>query len=553
MISENIRGRTQKVGDFIYNRVHIFINSLKRIDRYNNKSIFLFLFIASFFIFGHSLMFDFFIFDDYVHIFGNRNFDKSNFLKLFNHLERPFIPLTYVVWGIVSFLVDKTNAFYFHFLNIAFHSLNSFLVFIWLKEIFRVFNFPFDLKKITTASFLGAMIFLLHPLKVESVVWVSAFKDILSFNLGIMSFILFLKSKERLSYLLFSLILMILGGLAKPNVVILFAFFLLFDIFFFKADKKRICLYIGISFIVSYFLFLYYQKSLIFNGLLVMPSFFGAVSMAARITTFYLTKIIFPFSLSFDYGLNFLTLDPDIKVYLSLLLILGLTVFVGWRVMNKKELDIFSFSIVLFFILLFPVLGFMPFIFQNISTVADRFTYFPSLAISLMVAVLYANFFSKTEKRKSATAIYLCILACLSVVQVSRWKSSESILTHSFNINNKSYPTAMALGTIAEKEKRWSNALDYYTRAYQIKLGDLHSYEKMIQIHKLLVSDEHVLISLYRQHIDDLFKTPPIVFKLLIEAYLRKGDKKNAVKYFKVFKRDIPSSSLIKELKSKIK
>ena len=498
-------------------------------------------------------MFNFFIFDDYIHVFGNHNFDKSNLTKLFQYLERPFIPLTYMVWGMVSFFLDKSNAFYFHFLNITFHSLNSFLVFVWIKEIFRVLNLSLDMKKITMASFLGAMIFLLHPLRVESVVWVSGFKDILSFNLGIISFILFLRSKENFSYLLYALAVMILGGLAKPHVVILFVFFLLFDIFFFKADKKRILLYVATFFVLSLFLFLYYKRSLIFNGLLIMPSFFGAISMAARVVAFYLAKILFPFYLSFDYGLNFLVLDPDIKVYLSLLLLLGLATFVTWKIISTKKLDVFSFSMILFFILLFPVMGFMPFIFQNISSVADRFTYFPSLAISLLAAALYIYFFSKTEKRKSLVVIYICFLACLSILQVSRWRSSENILSYSFNINNGSYPLAMALGTITEKKRQWSRSLDYYTKANEIKPEDLHSYKKIIQIHKLLGSAENILVSIYKSRIDRLLETPPIVFELLIEIYLRRGDRKNAVKYFQRLERVNPDAPQIKELKSKIK
>ncbi|MCY4523423.1 MAG: hypothetical protein OXB84_01660, partial [Halobacteriovoraceae bacterium] len=462
--------------------MHDFFALLKKIDIYKNSSIIFFIFLSSFIVFGHSLTFGFFIFDDYTHILGNYNFDQSSFLKIFKHLERPFIPLTYLIWGVISYFFGKDNAFYFHLLNLVFHSLNAFLVFIWIKEFFRVLNVSIDEKKIIIASFVGAMLFLLHPLKVESVVWISGFKDILSFNLAILSFILFLKSKNNILYLFYSLGMLGLAGFAKPNVVILILFFFLFDFFHFKMNKKRGMLYLGMFLAFSLFVFFYYKGSLEFGNFLVMPNFFATVSMASSVIVFYIIKFIWPVSLSFDYGLHFEALKPDIKIYLSVLFVLAISLFVLWRFKNNKKNDTISISIILFFILLLPVLGFMPFLFQNISTVADRFMYFPSLAISFLCATLYLAFFEKKDNRRSMAVFYIFLLACLSITQSFKWKTDERILTHSFNINKDSYPLAMALATIAEKEKKLDRALDYYRKANRIKPSDMHSYGKILKL-----------------------------------------------------------------------
>ena len=520
---------------------------LLNLNFFSNMNVFFFFLFLTILIYGRSLFFDFFIFDDYNHIHENPNFG-DDFSKIFDHFTRPFAPLTYFVWGILAWFFGKENPLPFHTLNIIFHSLNSFFVFMWIKKVFQVFKL-FE-KKAVLAAFVGAVVFLIHPQKVEAVVWISSFKDLLGFNLGILAFIFFLHSKANLSSFILSLAMVCLAALAKPNMIILIVPFFILDVLRNGINEKKFFMYGGLFLLSICFLFLYYQKAMI-SHLAVMPHFFGVVSMATISLIFYLSKFLIPFEFSFDYGFSFPNLIPDIKL-MSLMLVAFFLLcflvfsFIRWR----GEKGLFSLSAALYLILLFPVLGFMPFIFQNISTVADRYAYLPSLACSLFVSGIWYFFVFKNWMRKGIAFLCLTVLAVIGVLQTDKWRDSKSILTHSLKVNKKSYASAMALGEIAETEKKWTEAFFYYKKANGINPVDFNAWLKIIFYHKKFGTGDDVLASLYQERIDSGYKSSPLIFKLLINYYLDSKKNDAALKYFELFRRFFPESEYVGELQT---
>ena len=204
----------------------------------------------------------------------------------------------------------------------------------------------------------------------------------------------------------------------------------------------------------------------------------------------------------------------------------------------------------LYLVLSFPVLGFMPFIFQNISTVADRYAYLPSLAFSLFIAGVWYFFVFKTWMRKGIATLCLTGLAIIGVWQTDKWKDSKSILTHSLSVNKKSYVSAMALGEIAETEKKWSEAFFYYKKANRINPVDFNAWFKMIFYHKKFGSGDDLLASLYQERIDSGYQSSPLIFKHLINYYLDNKKNDTALKYFELFKRFYPESDYLEELQT---
>ena len=81
-------------------------------------------------------------------------------------------PLTWLSLMLdVSFFGPKAGGF--HFTNVAFHAANSVLVFLLLRLLTGAF----------WRSAMVAALFALHPLRVESVAWVTERKDVLSLSL----------------------------------------------------------------------------------------------------------------------------------------------------------------------------------------------------------------------------------------------------------------------------------------------------------------------------------------------------------------------------------
>ena len=163
----------------------------------------------------------FILVDDHVHITENPRFQPVSLANLKALWTKPheglYIPVTYTLWG---GLVKLNERFYgslkpvtFHLVNLFLHIANTWLVFANL--LLLAFS--------PIAAFIGALFFALHLAQVESVAWISGFKDLLSTFFGLLSLWSFVsfsqnlkKSRYRLATALF-----ILALLSKPSAVAL--------------------------------------------------------------------------------------------------------------------------------------------------------------------------------------------------------------------------------------------------------------------------------------------------------------------------------------------
>ena len=124
--------------------------------------------------FSPALQNDFVNYDDAKYIANNpviKTLSWPNIQAMFSqviiHIHQ-YHPLTLLTWAIEYHFVKLTPRTYI-FDNIILHWANTLLVF-W---------FAHQLTKKTGAAFLAALLFSLHPLRVESVVWITERKDVL--------------------------------------------------------------------------------------------------------------------------------------------------------------------------------------------------------------------------------------------------------------------------------------------------------------------------------------------------------------------------------------
>jgi 4-amino-4-deoxy-L-arabinose transferase-like glycosyltransferase len=109
-----------------------------------------------------------------------------------------------------------------HLVNLAFHILNTVLLFIVLKSMTGVF----------WRSALVAALFGLHPLHVESVAWISERKDVLCAFFMLLSLLSYgyYVSRRKHGHYFSALFLFALGLMAKPMIVTFPFALLLLDI-----------------------------------------------------------------------------------------------------------------------------------------------------------------------------------------------------------------------------------------------------------------------------------------------------------------------------------
>ncbi len=148
-----------------------------------NRAASVLVFAITFLVFSPALNYEFLNWDDDHLIQQNpqiQRLDAEGVVSMFTSycvgnytpLERLSCAVDWRVWGM--------NPWGFHFTNILLHSLNAVLVYFLALRIFlRAFEIPSS-TSIRWAAACAALAFALHPLRVESVVWISERRDVLS-------------------------------------------------------------------------------------------------------------------------------------------------------------------------------------------------------------------------------------------------------------------------------------------------------------------------------------------------------------------------------------
>ena len=189
----------------------------------------LLLIVAIILIYFPALNYDFIGLDDDELVVRNLDIKVFNLERIWHLVKRHYITL-YVPVTMLSYAIDyqiwRLTAFGFRFTNIVIHFLNALLVFYLIRLI----------HKKTLIALLVSLIFAVHPVQIESVVWIAERKNVLSTWFLLLSIISYWEATVQINrehkWLLISLGLFILGLLSKPSVVVFPIIIFLINYFF---------------------------------------------------------------------------------------------------------------------------------------------------------------------------------------------------------------------------------------------------------------------------------------------------------------------------------
>jgi len=201
---------------------------------------YLFIVGLGFFVYLNGL-FGAFVWDDINQIQNNTYiYSISNFFKFFlggtfsqnnSHLAGLYYrPLMSTVFSLIySFFGPQV--FFFHFFQVSIHILNSLLIFVFLKKFIK-----------KPIAFFSSLVFLIHPINVESVSYISMTQDPLFFLFGIIALLIFQKKTIKTGQMALISFFLFLSILSKETgvlfgILILLYFFTLKKINFFQTFK----------------------------------------------------------------------------------------------------------------------------------------------------------------------------------------------------------------------------------------------------------------------------------------------------------------------------
>jgi protein O-mannosyl-transferase len=376
---------------------------------------------------------------------------------------------------------------FLHRTNIALHVANAALLFAILGWATRAW----------TRSFFTAELFAIHPLHVESVVWVAERKDVLSAFFGLAAIGVYVAYARRPSILRYGLLFasFALSLLAKPMWVTLPVLLLLLDVWplgrlawpFSLQGKSRTkprtwlrrarprlvekLPLLGLSLASS--LITYRAQS--FGGAVSSELDVGTRAANALVSLVqYLEKAALPVNLAVYYPYQ-LPIGTR-PVVLSVAALIVLTV-AAWRLRRRSPSVLVGW--LWYLIALLPVIGLLQ---VGTQAIADRYTYVP------LVGIFFAAVWGVSElggwlriPSAALAAFGAATLVALSVqarAQVLVWKDERTLFEHTLAVAGGSSTAYNSLGVFEAHagnfdaaEKDFRAAKQYFPEIYQVPLN----------------------------------------------------------------------------------
>lgn len=427
--------------------------------------------LLAFVIFLPALTNDFVTWDDDRFISENKDItsmDPYFFKWIFTNLKAQWAPLRwlshaidYKLWGL--------NPAGHHLTSVILHALNTFLVVVLVAKLFacaRPTHSPslsgedtrHFMRKALVAGTVTGLVFAVHPLRVESVAWVSARKDVLYAFFTLASLLFYLKyatvtrKKETGIYYLLSLFSFIMAVMSKAMAFTLPFVFIILDMYPLKRInvrsffKNRGVLIEKIPFfivsIASIIITLSAHEEMDAVVSLQNSPLLERIPVVFKSLSFYLTKMVWPSNLApfhpYPTGISFLTFE-----YIgSFILVTAITVFCifSWRRGRSIWIAVWAY----FVITLLPVLGIVR---VGAYFAAERYTYMPSIGLFLLIGVGVSLLWEKADRKEhvfllnkkliiSICTLTIALLSIITVRQTRVWK--DSIALWSFELER--YP-----------------------------------------------------------------------------------------------------------------
>ncbi len=405
--------------------------------------------IATLLVYYRSLFFPYISWDDPEMIFKNKDVIHFKVLSFFSdHYVGNYIPLTMLSHAI-AWALFKGNVFGYHVLNLGLHLFNGYLVYQLSLKLFKE-------KKIASTA---VVLFLLHPLQIESVNWLSEFKTLgytCFFLLGSLAYLNYLSTKLN-KHLIITAGYFIASCLFKPSAVIFPLCLICFDIFIHRSFHWRYVIN-KIPFLFISLLFglinLKTQAADQFINYAHSFPFYERISNAGYALVKYTQLFLAPFNLSVIYPF------PEKTINVILLgSITFIAIVVALILLNKKQAAT-PLAILLFIIFnLILVLQFVPF---GEVLYADRYMYLPLVGFAWLFAYLISNF---KLNGFIIPIILLLALGATTYMRSEKWKNSITLYEDII----KKYPdNFLALNSLGVENMMKNNddkAYLYFNRA----------------------------------------------------------------------------------------
>ena len=431
-------------------------------------------------------------------------------------------PLTWFSYALDYQFYGGLSLWGYHLSNNILHAINGVLVFVLVLTILGLVypaSETFSMKRdddSLVAALMAASLFVVHPQNVESIAWVAERKNLLSqlfMMLSLLSYVKYATASQavKLKWYLLTLGMFFLAVLSKPMAVTFPAVLLLADVYPLRRTsllKPGLCsidqqtnLRLFIEKIPFFLLTLVLVLATLKaqeTAILEMPILQRVVN-ATHSTILYLENFVFPISLNPHYPYFVVTgVASALKALLVILVfsVITMTAIFAWR----KQKPAFIIAWLFYLGTLVPVLGLVT---VGAQGAADRYTYFPTLVLYLLLAAgiyLVLKGGSKLKKILLYTAVVsvVFLFAFKTSQQIRVWQNEHSLWSYVIELDPDNMFANNNLGIV------YKNNAEYEQAALHFEAGDEDSLRPGSMLGWQAVTYMH--LGRYKEAIDVLVK-----------------------------------------------
>jgi tetratricopeptide (TPR) repeat protein len=394
-----------------------------------------------------------------------------------------WIPLTWMTFG-VDYLLWGMNPFGYHLTSLLLHTANA-VVFYFVALRLLGLALPGHRERspvgLRVAAGLAALLFAIHPLRVESVAWATERRDVLSGLFYLLAVLAYLRAHEREErgrrWYWGAVGLCACALLSKSMAVSLPVVLVLLDVYplrrlggtagWWSREARRVYAekipFVLLAAAASAITFVAHVRLPDNMAPLLDINVVERLAISAYSLSFYLWKTVAPFHLIPFYPIPD-PLDPletgFVVSYGAVLMLSALALVLRRRVPGLAV--VWSAYVVI----LLPVLGLS----QNGSQLAaDRYTYLAGLGWAILVGAALLSWWPRIPF--GSTGLAVCAVIFLGVLtwnQTRVWRNSETLWTHTLSIDASSPIPHTNLASALGRRGRLAEAIAHYRQALRL-------------------------------------------------------------------------------------
>jgi len=387
-----------------------------------------------------------------------------------------YVPLSWMTLGI-DYTLWGMNPLGYHLTSAMLHAVNAALVYLLAVRLFSATEVgagPTGEQRLRTlASIVAALVFALHPLRVESVAWVTERRDVLCFCFAAGSVLAYLRHLDRgvrpRRWYVMAIVLFAASLLSKGTAVVLPAVLVLLNIYPLRrlggisgwTTPRAMRVYRDLA---PFALLALAASAMTLVALQHMDQLTvgGKLAVSAYGLWLYVWKTLVPTRLSPLYPMP-LHVDPSAARFLvAYVVVIGLSVG-AWKV--RRRWPGVTMAWVAFVVITLPMLGLV----QNGPQIAaDRYTYYAGPVAGLLAGAAFAMAFRRNAVASIATAgVLIALLVSLTWRQIGVWHDSRSLWSHALDVDSTSAIALNNWGNLIAADGRTEDAIGFYRRALE--------------------------------------------------------------------------------------